>query len=86
MFAVSECTIEGQVYTTCGTACPSTCTHQPYICTQQCVFGCQCPFGTVLDEVNNRCVKIEDCRTYNSLVYHFQLSSSSIIILKIIKS
>ena len=64
---VPECTIEGQVFTACGTACPPTCTNQPLRCTLQCVAECQCPIGTVLDEVNNRCVEIQDCRMYNNI-------------------
>lgn len=83
MFIVQECTIEGQEFTTCGTACPPTCTNYTLPCTQQCVPGCRCTSGTVLDEVNNRCVKIEECRMYNSALLHFQLSSISILILKI---
>ena len=62
MFTVPECTIEGQEFTTCGTACPPTCTSQPDSCVLPCVAECQCPPETVLDEINNRCVKKEDCR------------------------
>ena len=58
----TECPIEGQVFTTCGTACPPTCNNPgPLICTLQCVVGCQCPPGTVLDEKNKKCVKPEQC-------------------------
>ena len=60
-FLVLECAIEGQVFTTCGNVCPPTCTSQPKHCIQICVVGCQCPSGTVLDEVNNKCVNKEDC-------------------------
>ena len=61
-FTVTRCPIEGQVYTECGTACPLTCkVPGPVICTQQCVEGCQCPRGTVLDGENKRCVKPELC-------------------------
>ena len=68
IFIVQECTTEGQVYTTCGTACPPTCNYcKPGGCTQQCVAGCQCPYGTVLDETNNRCVRKEDCGMNNTL-------------------
>ena len=60
---VTRCLIEGQRYTTCGTACPPTCKEPEKIiaCTTDCVPGCQCPFGTVLDEENKRCVKPELC-------------------------
>ena len=62
-FPAVECPIEGQVFTECGTACPPTCADEPgpKICTLQCVVGCQCPAGTVLDEVANRCVTVEKC-------------------------
>ena len=57
-----ECPIEGQVFTECGTACPPTCSKpQPGVCTLPCVIGCQCPSGTVLDEVQNKCVKRNKC-------------------------
>ena len=59
---VEECPIEGQVYTDCGTACPPMCNKpQPLFCTLQCVAGCQCPSGTVLDELQNKCVKADEC-------------------------
>ena len=45
-------------YTECAMACPPTCkTPRPFPCTSQCVPGCQCPAGTVLDEENNKCVE-----------------------------
>ena len=57
-----ECPIEGQVYTECGTACPPVCNKAPQLfCTLQCVPGCQCPSGTVLDELQHKCVKAEEC-------------------------
>jgi len=47
---------------TCGTACPPTCSKPaPVRCTLQCVPGCQCPRGTVLDEDNMRCVRPQFC-------------------------
>jgi len=52
------------VFTECGTACPPTCKEPgPVACTQQCVVGCQCPIGTVLDEVQKKCVKPNQCAT-----------------------
>ena len=57
-YIVTTCPIEGQEYTECGTACPPTCkTPIPFPCTAECVNGCQCPAGTVLDEQNNTCVE-----------------------------
>ena len=31
------------------------------VCTAQCVVGCQCPAGTVLDEVEQKCVSLDQC-------------------------
>ena len=50
----SGCSIPGQVYTECGSACPPTCADLDPTCTHQCVPGCQCPCGTVLQ--GNHCV------------------------------
>ena len=45
------------MFTECGTACPPVCgEEQPLFCTLQCVVGCQCPPGTLLDRVANECV------------------------------
>ena len=61
-FLHTECPIEGQVYTVCGTACPAICNKpQPLFCTLQCVRGCQCPLGTFLDELQNKCVEADEC-------------------------
>ena len=45
----------------CGTACPPTCKNPNPYCTRQCVAGCQCPHGTVLDESTDRCVAEQEC-------------------------
>ena len=64
----STCDIEGQKFTSCGTACPPTCSNpDPRICTLQCVIGCQCPQGTVLDEEQNKCVAKDLCRKTNNV-------------------
>jgi len=48
----------GQVYTTCGTACPPTCGQSTtMMCTMQCVEGCQCPRGSKLDKSTKSCTK-----------------------------
>ena len=58
MLIHTECDIPGQVFLECGSACPAVCgKEQPMICTLQCVLGCQCPPGTLLDKVAGRCVK-----------------------------
>lgn len=49
----------GQVYMSCGSACPPTCANPTPFCTEQCVPGCQCPLGTVLDY--SRCVTKDMC-------------------------
>ncbi|XP_065913510.1 keratin-associated protein 16-1-like [Dysidea avara] len=67
-----KCPLEGQVFTTCGTACPPTCNDPgPVICTLQCVVGCQCPSGTVLDEKNRKCVKPDQCECPPTCSPHF---------------
>ena len=55
--SLPACEIRDQVFTECGTACPPVCgEEQPLFCTLQCVVGCQCPPGTLLDRVANECV------------------------------
>ena len=52
----------GRVYTTCGTACPATCenVNGPVLaCTEQCVVGCFCPAGKVLN--GDTCVAPSEC-------------------------
>ncbi|XP_065887926.1 matrilin-2-like isoform X3 [Dysidea avara] len=57
-----KCTVEGQEFTMCGTACHPTCdAPNPEPCTKQCIIGCQCPRGLILDEENNKCVMKKDC-------------------------
>ncbi|XP_061391701.1 serine protease inhibitor swm-1-like [Musca vetustissima] len=52
---------ENQEFTTCGTACPLSCAKQsPGICTLQCVIGCQCKEGYVLND-KGACVQTKDC-------------------------
>ena len=63
-FPTDSCPIEGQVSQSCGSACPPTCATPHPICTKQCVPGCQCPPGTVLDEVANKCVLLTKCSEF----------------------
>ena len=53
--------INGMVHSTCGTGCPVTCDNmdQDIICLQQCVDGCFCPPGMVIN--GNTCVQPEEC-------------------------
>ena len=56
------CSIPGQIYKKCGTACPPTCRRpNPRICILRCEIGCQCVRGLVLDEVNKKCVHESQC-------------------------
>ena len=58
---LTECPVQGQVFTECGSACPPNCTDPTPICTTQCVPRCQCPQGTVINEVTNKCVPVDRC-------------------------
>ena len=53
-----------KVYTTCGSACPTTCKNfqNPPFCILSCVPGCFCPNGTVQLGTLNRCVAPEECQ------------------------
>lgn len=53
-----------QQWTTCGTACPLTCSNynDPPFCTAQCVDGCFCNDGYVqVSDKNTKCVLPENC-------------------------
>ncbi|CAF1092511.1 unnamed protein product [Adineta ricciae] len=62
-----QCCPEGEVYKSCGTACPLTCddvlnTNSTKLCTLQCVSGCFCQEGYVRDKQNKgTCVRREQC-------------------------
>ncbi len=53
--------MEGQVFTTCASACPATCSDPNPFCTRWCVAQCECPEGTVIDEEVNQCVPVDEC-------------------------
>ncbi|KAM4015192.1 inducible metalloproteinase inhibitor protein-like [Anomaloglossus baeobatrachus] len=57
--AKCEACTGNRTYTTCGTRCPETCTYKPEFCTDDCVQGCHCNSGYVLD--NDTCVLPKDC-------------------------
>ena len=50
-----DCSIEGQIYKTSET-CSRTCTILHLHCTIDCVPGCSCPNGQVIDEDKGHCV------------------------------
>ncbi|KAH0948343.1 hypothetical protein HN011_009229 [Eciton burchellii] len=52
---------ENQEWKSCGTACPPTCSNpNPQICTLQCVIGCQCKNGYLLNP-SGHCVLPSEC-------------------------
>lgn len=67
------------VYEPCGSACPSTCAghgNMKFHCQNQCVDGCHCPTGTVLQ--NGRCYKIKECPCQRNKVWHKALAKIKI--------
>ncbi|XP_069500053.1 zonadhesin-like, partial [Ambystoma mexicanum] len=67
--AQSECKKSCQAnaqYTNCGTACPITCdnySNPPKICTLQCVIGCACKDGYVLENATSKnCISPSECK------------------------
>ena len=58
---LSDCPVKGQVFNECGSACPPNCTTPNPICTRQCVPRCECPRGTVINELTNKCVPVKNC-------------------------
>ncbi|XP_077861636.1 uncharacterized protein LOC144342248, partial [Saccoglossus kowalevskii] len=64
----TPCAIEcpaNQVYKTCGSTCPPTCDIPFPVaeCTQQCIEGCFCEEGLILD-VGNVCIPQSECGCY----------------------
>ncbi|KAL5505913.1 hypothetical protein EMCRGX_G007458 [Ephydatia muelleri] len=59
-----KCPFDGQVYKQC-VSCPRnpfTCDSPFHSCTRDCLPGCECPFGEVLDlKGERRCVPLEEC-------------------------
>ena len=48
------------MYQQCGSMCPQTCESDDVACTKQCVEGCFCPDGTVLNDDGN-CIDPFEC-------------------------
>ncbi|XP_037818498.1 chymotrypsin inhibitor-like [Lucilia sericata] len=52
---------KNQQFTNCGSACPPKCNDEPAkICTLQCIIGCQCKPGYLLNS-KNECVTPQEC-------------------------
>ena len=60
-FILLDCPVKDQVFNECGSACPPNCTTPNPICTKQCVPRCECPRGTVINELTNKCVPVRSC-------------------------
>ncbi|KAF4442660.1 chymotrypsin-elastase inhibitor ixodidin [Fusarium austroafricanum] len=57
----NQCTLD-MLFVECGTACPLTCkSPKERPCTKQCVQGCFCKKGLLLNEETGKCVKPKDC-------------------------
>ena len=63
-----QCDVEGQVYSECTCGCGRSCDLPSYAqlsCSchsPSCFPGCECPAGTLLDRVQNKCVSSrEEC-------------------------
>uniref|UniRef100_A0A182Q170 TIL domain-containing protein n=1 Tax=Anopheles farauti TaxID=69004 RepID=A0A182Q170_9DIPT len=57
---------ENAVYSECGTACPLTCAKPEVVaCTKQCLKGCFCKEGYVLNDQNECILRCQCPRTYN---------------------
>ncbi|XP_069497505.1 epidermal growth factor-like protein [Ambystoma mexicanum] len=60
-----SCQTDAQ-YANCGTACPITCdnySNPPKICTLQCVIGCACKDGYVLENATSQnCISPSECK------------------------
>ena len=61
----------GMIYMLCGSTYPQTCkTDENAVCTNECVEGCFCPDGEVLDE-DGYCIDPSQC--LGKHIYRFQL-------------
>ncbi|XP_065920034.1 kielin/chordin-like protein [Dysidea avara] len=60
----AACLVAGQVHMQCASPCDLTCLNMnsPPPCPAICVInGCQCPHGTVIDDLTNSCIPPSEC-------------------------
>ena len=59
-YVAPECPV-GMIFKQCGSMCPQTCENDGNtICSTECVEGCFCDFGTVLNSDGN-CIAPSEC-------------------------
>ena len=62
---------DNEEYNQCGSACPAKCGDSPsQICIQQCVAGCFCKKGFILNEENGKCIPENGCPCGVNEVYN----------------
>ena len=69
LFFIIACPVGGQIRRGCASACNTTCANMNMLlaCPAVCVVnGCQCPYGTVIDEQSNTCVAPTVCPSTGS--------------------
>ena len=61
-FSAKQCENVGEIFTECGSSCAQTCRDlsSDIQCNEECVPGCQCPNGQVLNDAK-RCVPKAEC-------------------------
>ena len=62
IFSAKQCENVGEIFTECGSSCAQTCRDlsSDIQCNEECVPGCQCPKGQVLNDAK-RCVPKAEC-------------------------
>ena len=70
---LADCLVAGQIHSGCASPCATTCANMntTLICPAVCIInGCQCPYGTVIDEQSNACVPPSECgRPFTGINY-----------------
>ena len=61
LFTEPNCTTMGQVYSQNAKDCVPTCANPNPACSEKTREGCHCPDGTVLDEIQKKCVPLSKC-------------------------